>query len=335
MPYAPRIVLTSGDPSGVGPEVMLRALSSAGTRKGVRILLLGAPGVLARAKAVTGVRLAWTEADAPVFPPPGRVAAHDPAPMRGGLPPFGRPGRRTGRASLGYVESAIALALSGEADALVTGPISKAAWAKAGADVPGHTELLARRAGGGRPVMMLAGGGLRVALVTTHLALREVPGRITRAAVRTAGRILDRELRAGWGLAAPRIAVRGLNPHAGEGGRFGDEEARAIRPAVRDLVRAGVEARGPVPADTAFHAARAGAYDAVLAMYHDQGLGPLKTVAFETGVNVTLGLPLVRTSVDHGTAEDIAGTGAADPASAREAIRLAARLVRNRRSQER
>jgi 4-hydroxythreonine-4-phosphate dehydrogenase len=309
---------------------MYRALAARGARRNARMLLLGAPAVLERAREVTGARLAWRVAEAPVFPEAGRLVVHDPAPLAGRIPAFGRPGVRTGRASLGYVEAAIGLSLSGAADALVTGPIAKAAWAKAGADVPGHTELLARRSGGARPVMMLVGGGLRVALVTTHLALRDVPGAVTRAAVRESGRILGRELRAGWGIAAPRIAVLGLNPHAGEAGRFGDEEARAVRPAVRDLVRAGVDARGPLPADTAFHAARTGRYDAVLAMYHDQGLGPLKTVAFETGVNVTLGLPIVRTSVDHGTAFDIAGTGKADARSALEAIRLAVTLAGNR-----
>jgi 4-hydroxythreonine-4-phosphate dehydrogenase len=216
---------------------------------------------------------------------------------------------------------------------MVTAPISKQLMGQAGFAFPGHTELLAEIAGSGDPVMLLVGGSLRVALATIHLALRDVPAQITRPHLERTLAVVNADLRRRFAIAQPRIAVCGLNPHAGEGGRFGDEEAREIAPAVAAARASGIDAEGPLSADSLFHLAAQGRFDAVLAMYHDQGLGPLKLHAFGHAVNVTLGLPLIRTSVDHGTAFDIAGQGRADAGSMEEAIRLAAELARNQRAQ--
>jgi len=218
------------------------------------------------------------------------------------------------------------------ADALVTGPICKAAWEAAGVGFPGHTEYLARLAeADGEELMLLAGGGLRVALATTHLPLARVPEAINASAIVRAGHALARGLRDDLGCRGARLGILGLNPHAGEEGRLGREEAEIIAPAVAALRAGGVDASGPLPADSAFARARRGEFDALLAMYHDQGLGPLKTAAAGRGVNVTLGLPLVRTSPDHGAAFDRAGRRPASPASALEALRLAVRVARRRR----
>jgi 4-hydroxythreonine-4-phosphate dehydrogenase len=214
----------------------------------------------------------------------------------------------------------------------VTNPVAKNVLYKSGFAEPGHTEFLARLAAEAtgipaQPVMMLWSPELAVVPVTIHLPLAEVPGRLDRDLIVTTGRIVDRDLRARFGMARPRLAVAGLNPHAGEDGALGGEDIAIVKPAV-DLLRAeGIDARGPLPADTMFHADARASYDAALAMYHDQALIPIKTLAFDHAVNVTLGLPFVRTSPDHGTAFDIAGTGRADPSSLIAAIRLAAKLA--------
>jgi len=302
----PRLVLTLGDPAGIGPEIVVKALARKEVRRLAEFVIVG---------------------HAEFLPPLRGVACCAPEPWRGRRPTPGRWSVHTGRASLAYVEAAVALCQSGMADAMVTAPICKAAWQRAEAGVPGHTELLAARCGGLRPVMMLVGGGLRVALATIHEPLARVPRLLTAERIVAIAEILHRDLRARFGLPRPRLAILGVNPHAGEEGCLGQEEARIIRPAVQRLQRRRIRAVGPLPADTAFHQMRGGHYDAVLAMYHDQGLGPLKTVAFETGVNVTLGLPIVRTSPDHGTAFDIAGQNRARPDSLIAAIRLAAEMV--------
>ena len=240
------------------------------------------------------------------------------------------PGRYTaasGDASLRALQAAAADLAAGRIAALVTGPIDKHALADAGLAFPGQTELVAAACGVRRFAMMLAGPRLRVVLATTHLALRDVPAAITEDAVLDAADLVAAHLRDREGIAAPRIAVLGLNPHASDGGRFGDEEARVIAPAVVRLRQAGIDATGPLPADTAFHRAVEGAFDAVVAMYHDQGLGPLKLLHFTSAINVTLGLPRVRCSPDHGPAFDLAGTGRADPGSLVEALRFARRCA--------
>jgi 4-hydroxythreonine-4-phosphate dehydrogenase len=229
---------------------------------------------------------------------------------------------QAGRIAGHAIERAARLALSGEVDAIVTGPVHKHALHQAGFAWPGHTEWLAELAGGVEVAMMLASERLRVVLVTTHVALRDVPSLVTQDRVVRAGRVTEKALREWFGLAAPRLAVCALNPHAGEGGLFGDEDERVLRPAARAL-----GAAGPLPADTVFVRAMRGEFDAVLAPYHDVGMTAIKVASFGQAVNVTLGLPFPRTSPDHGTAFDIAGMGKADPSSMRAALELAVQLA--------
>ena len=224
---------------------------------------------------------------------------------------------------LAVLERAVQGCLSGEYAAMVTAPVQKSVINDAGIAFTGHTEFLAERAGGAQVVMMLVGGGLRVALATTHLALKDVPSAITRESLARTLRVLDRDLRARFRISRPRILVSGLNPHSGESGHLGTEDRDVIAPVVLEANKENIAAVGPVPADTLFVPERLKGADAVLAMYHDQGLPVLKYASFGQGVNVTLGLPFVRTSVDHGTALDLAGTGKADPGSLIEAVKLA------------
>jgi 4-hydroxythreonine-4-phosphate dehydrogenase len=292
----------------------------------------GDPGVLRRAAGVLGAETEISAADE-------SLASHQ---LRTGgrilllkalsdLPAeelaWGEPTVACGRAMVEYIEWACDRCLAGEAAAMVTAPISKRAILAAGCEAAGHTELLAQRCGGGKVAMMLAGERLRVCLVTTHLALSEVPAALSTAVILSTIRIADKDLRHFFGLARPRLAVLALNPHAGEGGRFGDEEQRHIAPAVEAARAEGIAASGPHSADALFHFAVRGDYDAVICMYHDQGLIPLKLLHFDDGVNVTLGLPIVRTSVDHGTAYELAGTGRASAASLVAAVNMAARMA--------
>jgi 4-hydroxythreonine-4-phosphate dehydrogenase len=228
---------------------------------------------------------------------------------------------------LEVLDRAIDGCLRGEYDAMVTAPVQKSVINDAGIDFTGHTEYLAERARAPHVVMMLVGGGLRVALATTHLALSEVPRSIKKENLVKTLRVIDGDLKKRFRIARPRILVSGLNPHSGEGGHFGHEDAEVIFPAIQDVKAAGIDASGPLPADTLFTPRRLEGADCVLAMYHDQGLPVLKYASFGEGVNVTLGLPFVRTSVDHGTALDLAGTGRADPGSLIEAIKLAIELA--------
>jgi 4-hydroxythreonine-4-phosphate dehydrogenase len=237
-------------------------------------------------------------------------------------------GRLAGEA----VRRAVAMALAGEVDAIVTAPLDKAAFHAGGWHFPGHTEMLQALTGAADVGMLMAaertalGGPLRVVLATTHLALRDVPAALTAELLVRQATLTERALRTQWGIGRPRLALCAANPHAGDGGLFGDEEPRVMEPALARLRAAGIDAAGPVPADTVFIRAVRGEFDAVIAPYHDVGMAAFKTAAFGAGVNVTLGLPFPRTSPDHGTALDIAGRGLADPASMKEAIRLAARL---------
>jgi len=238
----------------------------------------------------------------------------------------GRASREGGEACLRYLHAAAEAVRNGEADALVTAPINKEAIGLAGCPFGGHTDLLADLCCAPHHVMMLAGGPLRVALVTHHVPLAAVSARLTTDDIVTTARIAHESLCRYFDLPAPRLAVCGLNPHASDGGRFGHEEADVIEPAIAALRQEGIQAQGPVPPDTCFLRAVRGEFDAVVAMYHDQGLIPLKLLAFDEAVNVTLGLPIIRTSPDHGTAYDIAGKGVASPASMIAAILLAARM---------
>ena len=331
------IALTMGDACGIGPEILaklFRLPESAGC------VVIGDVDVMRRAAAITGGALAVERvgcaADARRTPP--NCIAVLPPP---GLPealaslPFGRVDARAGAAAAVCIGHAVALALGGEIVGIVTAPMHKEALAAAGSGHPGHTEMLqALSAPGGVPPavrMMLANDELRTVLVTIHTSLRRAIEAITFDAVLETIRIAHRSA-ARWGMRAPRIAVAGLNPHAGEGGLFGDEEIRVIGPAVRAACAEGIDARGPFAPDTVFMRARnaaghPGEFDIVIAMTHDHGLIPVKYLGVEHGVNVTLGLPFVRTSPDHGTAFDIAGTGVADASSVLAALRLARRLA--------
>ncbi len=326
------IALTMGDPRGIGPEIVLKALRSPDLPAGATILVVGALEVLRAEAHALGQRF-----DLPIAergrPHAARAAVVDLANFPAGFIEPRRPEAVNGRASLDYVEAAVEMALAGEADAVVTCPINKEAIGAAGSPFPGHTEMLAHLTGAGRAVMMLAAGKLRVALATTHVALRDVPDGLTASDITATVLALAEGLRRFFGIARPRIAVCGLNPHCGDGGRFGDEEGRIVAPAVEGARRAGADACGPLPADTVFAQAADGRYDAVVALYHDQGMIPVKLAGLRRVVNVTLGLPIIRTSVGHGTAYDIAGRGQADEGSLVEAMRLAARMARAKREE--
>jgi 4-hydroxythreonine-4-phosphate dehydrogenase len=316
---APRepIAISLGDPAGIGPEVVARALAE---RPDANIIVFGDEGVLARAARAAGVA-------APARARVRAVTSLDPDAVTPG-----QPNDASGRAQLAYLTAATDAALAGEASALVTAPISKQWIARAGFAFPGHTEYLAARAGVREFAMMLAGPALRVTVATTHIPLRDVPRLLTAEGIAGAIWLTADALHRCFGSARPRVAVAGLNPHAGEAGRFGDEEERLIRPAIeaarRRLSEAGLGAviSGPLVPDSVFRQASRGEFDAVVALYHDQGLIPLKLLHFDDGVNLTLGLPFVRTSPDHGTAYDIAGTGRARAQSFLAALDLATRL---------
>ena len=326
------IIITMGDPTGVGPEVIVKALLNGGLDGFSRPLLVaGDPEVLRAAAAIFEAGCELTAGK-----PEGvyRLKAGDrelEIRALSALPAqqlrYGRPDAACGEAMVRYIEWACERCLRGEGAAMVTAPINKSAINAAGFRFPGHTELLAERCGVEKVVMMLAGERLKVCLVTTHLALRKVPEVLTTAEILETIRITDGAFRRFFRKEKPKIAVLSLNPHAGEDGLFGDEEPRIIAPAIESAREEGIDASGPHSADTLFWFAAQGSCDAVVCMYHDQGLIPLKLLHFEDGVNVTLGLPIVRTSVDHGTAYDLAGTGKASEKSLVAAIRMAEEMA--------
>lgn len=333
----PLLALTLGDPGGIGPEVAFGAAMHAAA-DGYRPLLVGSAAVARAHAARLGLEVQIEAVDhlsglADLTGVAGILPLLD---VTGGADvnvPWGRATGEGGRLSMQAVETAVRLCLDGTAHGMVTAPISKEAISLAGHDVPGHTEFIARMCGVTDEVMLLVAGALRVALVTVHVPLRRVPDLMTVDAILARRRTLERSLRADFGIAAPRVAVLGLNPHAGDGGVLGMEETDVIAPAIGRANAEGLATDGPFAADGFFalHGPGSGSpYDAVLAMYHDQGLAPFKAVAFEEGVNATIGLPIVRTSPDHGTAYGIAGQGRADVASMRAACRLAADLARRR-----
>ena len=288
----PRVAITAGDPAGIGPEIAVKAASN--------------PGVL--------------DVCEPIIYGPHMAA--DVAQFTRGLV-----SAAAGRAAYGAILNAVTDALDGRVHAIATAPINKEAFAAAGLPWKGHTDLLAHLTGAPRGVMMFYADLLRVVLATVHIPLADVPRAVTRELIEETVRLTARELPR-FGHVMPKIAVAGLNPHAGEHGLLGSEDETILRPAVAACVAAGLDVHGPFPADTIFIRAMRGEFDAVIACYHDQGLIPVKLIAFGRAVNVTLGLPIVRTSVDHGTAFDIAGRGIADPSSMIEAVLLAARLAK-------
>ena len=322
-----KLAVTMGDPRSIGPEIILKLLAGGELPAEVRLLVVGSCEVLGAEAKNLGIAAPEGRADE-AGRWGGPVAVLDMGNFPAAAVTPRRPDAVSGRASLDYIERAIGLALSGAVDGVVTCPISKEAIGAAGSAFPGHTEMLAALSGGARPVMLLVNGGLRVALATTHVALRDVPSLLTPDLIVEQARVVVAGLRRYFAVPEPRLAVCGLNPHCGDGGRFGDEEARIVEPAIRAAAEEGIVLIGPKPADTVFAQAAEGRYDAVIALYHDQGMIPVKMAGLGQVVNVTLGLPIIRTSVGHGTAYDIAGQGLADPGSLKAAVGLAAGMAR-------
>ena len=333
-----RVALTMGDPAGVGPEILVKALCCPEFQGAHRPVVIGQRWAFEAALRQSGHSLPWRsvreeavlDADADGEE---EVAFIEPV-GDGPWQPLtaGTVCAEGGAAAYHSLALAIRLAMQGRVDAICTAPLHKKALHLAGFPFPGHTEILAALSDTPQVVMMLEGGGLRVALVTIHCPLRQVADRITRERVLEVARITTAALQRDWGIARPRVAVTGLNPHAGDAGALGDEEERHIAPAVADACALGIDASGPWPADSVFYRMLQDRFDVVVAMYHDQGLTALKTLAFDKGINVTLGLPFIRTSVDHGTAMDIAGSGLADPGSLIQALRAAFELAARRRA---
>jgi 4-hydroxythreonine-4-phosphate dehydrogenase len=324
------LAMTMGDPAGIGPELALAAWRDRMTD--APFVVFAAPGLIAAAARRAGLTAPIIETD-----PAGAKAA-----FSKGLPVVpltnrvqdapGCPNPANAAATIESIERAVEAVRQGEARAVVTNPIAKATLYEAGFKYPGHTEYLGAlaEAWGGPtfPVMMIWSETLAVVPVTIHIPLADVAGALTADLIIRTARVVDRDLSARFRINRPRLAVAGLNPHAGEGGAMGREEITIIKPAIEALRAEGIDAVGPLPADTMFHPKARARYDVALTMYHDQGLIPAKTLAFDEGVNVTLGLPFVRTSPDHGTALDIAGKGMANPASLMAALKLADRLTR-------
>ena len=319
------IAVTMGDPAGIGPEVVLKTLAEA--THGAPVVVIGDVGVLANTAKQLGLDLVVRRI-ASVAEISGDEGMVEVLSVRSPLirPPVGEVDATCGLAAFDYIRAAIDLANSGEVSAIVTAPIHKEALAKAGIKYPGHTEILADLGKAKESAMMLANDELRVVLVTIHCALREAISKATFGAQMSAIRLAHDGAMA-FGIERPRIAVAGLNPHAGEGGLFGREEIEIIGPAIKASKALGMDVTGPWPGDTVFMQARQGKFDVVVAQYHDQGLIPVKYLGLHEGVNITLGLPFVRTSPDHGTAFDVAGKGIADPASMKTALETADQLV--------
>jgi 4-phospho-D-threonate 3-dehydrogenase / 4-phospho-D-erythronate 3-dehydrogenase len=324
----PTIAITMGDAAGIGPEIIMKALARPDVFAFCRPLVIGDVRRLAHAGRLVGARLEVMQRAAPreATHAPGNVECIDLALVPEDLP-FGVTSALAGEAAFRFIERAVRIVEAGDAQAICTAPLSKEALHAAGHRYPGHTELLAALTGTPEVSMMLVAPKLRVIHVTTHIGLLDAIERIDAALVE---RVIVRahETLSRAGIARPRIGVCGINPHAGENGLFGrGEEAAKIEPAVRNTCARGWDVQGPLPADTLFYLAARGDYDIVVAMYHDQGHGPIKVLGLEAGVNITVGLPVVRTSVDHGTAFDIAGKGIADERSLVEALRQAASLA--------
>lgn len=331
----PLIGITMGDPAGVGPEIIVKALADDSIYASCRPVVLGDKETLSLAIGRSQEKVSLEVIPTPFESRsiPGKIdllalselKAEDTAP--------GRPTVEGGRAMVDYVIRAVEMIKKGDLEAMVTCPINKALMHRAGHPYEGHTQLLSQLTETPDCVMMLAGERLRVALATIHCSLSEVPAILDTALVYKTITLTARGLQEDLGLKRPRLAVAGLNPHAGESGLFGREDEKIIRPAVHMARDEGYRVVGPLPSDTLFYKAANGQFEAVVAMYHDQGLIPLKLLHFSDAVNVTLGLPIIRTSVDHGTAYDIAGTGRADPSSLKAAIRMAVTIFRNRRGE--
>lgn len=323
--YRPIIGITMGDPVGIGPEIILLSLCKPSIYNICRPLVIGDFQILDAVKKCVRSKLHIKSVKDPnegIY----KIGSIDLLNLSEIVPDkvlWGNPTVETGRAMIRYIKAASDLATQGHIAAMVTCPINKVAMQIAGCHYNGHTELLAERTKSDNFAMMLAGNRLRVVLVTMHVPLKEVPSLLSEQKVLLTIKLTCQTLLERFGLKTPRIAIAGLNPHAGEGGMFGNEEKTIINPAIHDARNQGFDVTGALPPDTVFYQAANGRYDAVVSMYHDQGLIPFKLIHFNDGVNITLGLPIIRTSVDHGTAYDIAGTGTADPGSLVAAITMA------------
>lgn len=327
----PIIAITMGDPCGVGPEIIVKALGSSLVKQCCIPFVIGDLAAMERAVTVCNLSLSLqviTSVKQVRAVPSGTVALLELSTLGTNDMIYGKPTDASGDAAYRYICTAAGFCLDGSAAAMVTAPISKEALNRAGHIYPGHTELLAELCGSEDYVMMLAGDRLRVSLVTIHTALRDVSEKVTFEQVLKTIRITEAGLRRITGISRPKIAVAALNPHCGEGGMFGNQDQLIVEPAVEAASMEGIDAVGPLSADTLFYFAQQGQYDGVVAMYHDQGLVPLKMLHFDDAVNVTLGLPIIRTSVDHGTAYNLAGTGKASENSMLAAIRMAASMCR-------
>lgn len=329
----PVLGLTMGDPAGIGPEVVAKACAMPEVRRVCRPLVIGSLPVMERTvrSLRLPLRVVGVSDHGDAIGRRGELPVFDPLERPLGRFRIGAVSKQTGAASAAFIMKAVCLAQLGCLDAIVTGPINKEAINLAGYDYPGHTEMLADLTKSKESGMMILGGPLKIMFVTTHLAIKRLPAALTTERIGKAIRLAHKALREYFGVKKPKIGVAAFNPHAGEHGLFGHEEQRVILPACRKARARGINASDPMPADTLFGKAARGAYDGVVAMYHDQGLIPLKLLAFGRCVNLTIGLPIIRTSVDHGTAYDIAGKGVADPGSMVEAITLAARLAAKRK----
>lgn len=325
------LALTSGEPAGIGPDITLAAWLRRRELDLPPFYLLGDRASLAERAKALGLAVEFAEVSAEEAPAAFARALPVVATGKAATARPGKPDATSADAALASIRQAVADVAAGKASAVVTNPIAKNVLYRSGFRHPGHTEFLAELAArGGRapqPVMMLWSPALAVVPVTIHVSVREALAQLSTDLIVSTARIVVADMKARFGLATPRLAIAGLNPHAGEDGTLGMEDVEIVAPAVEILRRDGIAARGPLPADTMFHAVARKTYDCALCMYHDQALIPIKTVAFEDAVNVTLGLPFIRTSPDHGTAFDIAGTGKANPSSLIAALRLAARMA--------
>jgi 4-hydroxythreonine-4-phosphate dehydrogenase len=329
----PVIAITVGDFNGIGPEVALKSASSPAIRRLCTPLLIGPLDAYRSYARGLQMNLRFEVWNRRRPAPSGSIAVDPALASRSVRVKPGTLSAVAGRIAVQAIERAVDLIRTGEADAMVTAPVSKRALHRAGMDAPGQTELLQRLSGSRRVAMMLVAPRLRVGLVTIHVPVAEISRLLTRELLRERITVIHGALLRDWGIPSPRIAVLGINPHAGEGGDIGREERVIIQPALRQLQHRGMHVEGPFPADAFFARFRQETYDAVVAMYHDQGLIPFKMIARGRGVNYSAGLPIVRTSPDHGTGFDIAGSGKADPRSMKEAIRLAVAIA-SRRSGE-
>lgn len=327
----PRIAITTGDPCGIGPEVLSAAIMDTKVRSSCEPIIIGNAFVMNRASEITGSHLTFRKVSSPneaIHDSSYILPVFDPMPLEQKDVDYGRPTPKTAQAVISYIETATRLALEGRVDAICTGPINKSVLAASGFSFPGHTEFLQYLTGASHAIMMLAGPLLRVSLVTVHVPLEKVSSILTTGKIFKAIEITGKAMMEFFGIGYPHIAVCGLNPHAGESGKFGREEFDIIGPAVRMASEElPFQISGPHPPDTLFFHAINGFCNAVISMYHDQGLIPIKLLHFHDAVNVTLGLPIIRTSVDHGTAYDIAGKGTANPGSMKAAMSLAARMA--------